>query len=142
VNKIKNILKKCTPLRHGQYLSSDGVVSEWSPLPRSMKLDIIICPINLKILEWMSPSWQSRLIKCLQTRVLYRILNLGVLKYEWGSGSAEPGAQSAPPRMVQPCCGWVREDRSPLPPKGSGVMTPGKIYEFYMQNPEFWCTFE
>jgi hypothetical protein len=40
VKKIKNIVKKCTPLRHGQYLSSDGVVSEWSSLPRSMKLDI------------------------------------------------------------------------------------------------------
>jgi hypothetical protein len=44
--------------------------------------------------------------RCLQTRyVLYRILNLGVLKYEWGFGSAEPGAQ--------PCCGWVREEVAP-----------------------------
>jgi hypothetical protein len=28
-----------------------------------------------------------------------------VLKYEWGSGSAEPGAQ--------PCWGWVREGGEP-----------------------------
>jgi hypothetical protein len=60
-------------------------------------------------------------------RVLYRILNLGgVLKYEWGSGSAEP-ERRAPPRMAQPCWGWVREGGRPLPQRGSGGITPGKI---------------
>jgi hypothetical protein len=43
----------------------------------------------------------------------------GVLKYEWGSGSAEPGAQSAPAHgaaMLGVGAGG-----------GPGVITPGKI---------------
>jgi hypothetical protein len=44
----------------------------------------------------------------------------GVLKYEWGSGSAEPGRR-APPRMAQPCWGWVREGVAPSRRGGPGV---------------------
>jgi hypothetical protein len=37
------------------------------------------------------------------------------------------GGQSAPPRMVQPCCGRIGR---PLPPRGSGGMDPGKFTNF------------
>jgi hypothetical protein len=100
-------------------------VLEWSSLPRSMKLDIDLPnKLAMKILEWMSPSWQPRLIRCLQTRVLYRILNLGVLKYEWGSGSAEPGTHGACSHAAGGC-----RRRSP-PPRGYGGMTPEKFANF------------
>jgi hypothetical protein len=59
----------------------------------------------------------------LPPRVLYRIFNLGVLKYEWGSGSAEPGARRS---HAGGGCGRG----SPLPPRGSEVSPPEKFRNF------------
>jgi hypothetical protein len=50
-------------------------------------------------------------------------------------GTAEPGAR-------RPCWGRVQGGGRPLPPRGSGGITPGKFLTFFKQNPAFWCTSE
>jgi hypothetical protein len=66
---------------------------------------------------------------------------------QWGgepakrSGSAEPGAQNAPARGRRPSGGRVQGGGRPLPPRGSGGITPRKFLRFYMQNPAFRGTF-
>jgi hypothetical protein len=66
---------------------------------------------------------------------------LDLSKNQWGvthSGTAELGALFAPAHAVGV---WGRCRRgSPPPAWGSGGITPGKILNFYMQNPDFWCT--
>jgi hypothetical protein len=49
----------------------------------------------------------------------------GVLKYEWGSGSAEPGRR-APPRMAQPYAGGGCGRGSPPPAEGVRGYNPRK----------------
>jgi hypothetical protein len=55
-------------------------------------------------------------------------------------GTAEPEARSAPAHSRRPCWGWVQGGGRPLPPRGSGDITPGKFLTFCKKNPAFWCT--
>jgi hypothetical protein len=60
-----------------------------------------------------------------------------------GLGPRSRGGRARPRTWCSHAAGGCGRIGRPLPPiEGSGGMTPGKIYEFYMQNPEFWCTFE
>jgi hypothetical protein len=52
------------------------------------------------------------------------------------SGTAEPGARSAPVRGRRPSGGRVREGVAP-PAKGVGGVTPGKFFKLHMATDAF-----